>query len=120
MKLVWRNRCGCVPLEFENRVIRSLVIYRVGVILRTYPKIAACLSGERSVKCIMRWALGWKGLFPPIWEPIHGQFGTVGREERFFGDGYLRDTVAATYPVLSRYQVRVLRRSLDGVWGREQ
>ena len=36
----------------------------------------------RSVKCILRWALGWKDLFPPTWEPIHGQFETVGREGR--------------------------------------
>ncbi len=44
--------------------------------------LALLTNGERSVKCSLRWALGWKVLFLPTWEPIHGQFETIGREGR--------------------------------------
>jgi hypothetical protein len=52
-----------------------------------HPQTGYSARRERSVKCILRWALGWKVLFPPTWEPIHGQFETVGREGRVLAIG---------------------------------
>jgi hypothetical protein len=54
---------------------------------QAFPFWLLCVNRERSVKCILRWALGWKVLFPPTWEPIHGQFETVGREGRVLAIG---------------------------------
>ncbi len=66
-------------LQQKNEVVAEL--------LQEHVELKKLGNLERSVKCILRWALGWKVLFPPTWEPIHGQFETVGREARALAIG---------------------------------